>query len=318
MPNPAPKSFPFKENEFYVIIAKHSGKCLDVNSKSKDDGAMIQQFRYMDGDNQKWKLEPVKPPIVPPPISEPVTIQKPPIHDPTSELVIAAEKWFNRGLKAKDLLKKIEYFTKALGFNPKHARAWRNKGYALKDLKRYEEAINCFDNALEIDSKVARAWRNKGYALENLGRYEEEIACFDKALKINSNNAHAWYNKGFAINNLERYEEAIYNFERAIENDPTNPNAWGHKGFALNILQRYEEAIKCFDGALKIDSKNPINNWYWYLKGEALFNLEKYEEAIWCVEKALETHISPTYEEALNLKSRVKEKIREQQVPTIF
>ncbi|MGB7531431.1 MAG: RICIN domain-containing protein [Halobacteriota archaeon] len=58
-PKPMPPPLPFKENTYYVIIAKHSGKCLDVNSKSKEDGVMIQQFRYMSGDNQKWKLKAV-------------------------------------------------------------------------------------------------------------------------------------------------------------------------------------------------------------------------------------------------------------------
>ena len=57
-PQPAPRST-FKENEYYVIIAKHSGKCLDVQSKHMNDGAKIMQLGYLGGDNQKWKLEPV-------------------------------------------------------------------------------------------------------------------------------------------------------------------------------------------------------------------------------------------------------------------
>jgi hypothetical protein len=42
-----------------VIIAKHSGKCLDVQSNRTNNGAGIVQFQYLGGDNQKWKLEPV-------------------------------------------------------------------------------------------------------------------------------------------------------------------------------------------------------------------------------------------------------------------
>ncbi|NQE44611.1 RNA 2'-phosphotransferase, partial [ANME-1 cluster archaeon GoMg2] len=211
-------------NGYYCIIAKHSGKCLDVKSKSKDDGAIIHQFRYMGGDNQKWKLKPV-------------TTQEPPIRDPTSELAIAAENWFNRGLKATNLLKKIEYFTKALGFNPKHARAWRNKGYALENLGRYEEVIVCFDKALEIDSKNARAWSHKGYALNTLKRYEVAMTCLDNALKINPKYASAWYHKGFALFNLEKYEDAIRCVDKALAIKPMFEDA-------VNLKSRAEEKLK--------------------------------------------------------------------------
>tara|TARA_B100000586_G_C19801355_1_gene298256 strand:- start:38 stop:490 length:453 start_codon:yes stop_codon:yes gene_type:complete len=59
--------------------------------------------------------------------------------------------------------------------------AWINKGKALYELGRPEEAIECFDKAIELDPKKASAWYNKGTALTNLGRPEEAIECFDKA-----------------------------------------------------------------------------------------------------------------------------------------
>jgi len=60
-----------------------------------------------------------------------------------------AEEWFELGLKEKDPKKQIEYYSKCL--DPKDAVAWHNKGLALYDLGRYEEAIRCYDKVLEID-----------------------------------------------------------------------------------------------------------------------------------------------------------------------
>lgn len=47
-------------NEYYVIIAKHSGKCLDVGSKSTDKGAKIIQWDCWGGKNQQWKYTKAK------------------------------------------------------------------------------------------------------------------------------------------------------------------------------------------------------------------------------------------------------------------
>ena len=54
---------------------------------------------------------------------------------------------------------------KALAIDPRHMRAWFNKGNALKALARHEEAIGCYDKALAIGPRDTRAWNNKGSAL---------------------------------------------------------------------------------------------------------------------------------------------------------
>ena len=50
---------------------------------------------------------------------------------------------------------------------------------------------------------------NKGLALGNLGKYQEAIEWYDKALKIDPNYVDALNNKGIALNNLGKYQEAI-------------------------------------------------------------------------------------------------------------
>ena len=41
---------------YYQVIAKHSGKCLDVSAASLVNGANVQQWACNGGDNQRWKL----------------------------------------------------------------------------------------------------------------------------------------------------------------------------------------------------------------------------------------------------------------------
>ena len=74
--------------------------------------------------------------------------------------------------------------TKLLQSNPNYASALNNKGLALYNLGKYEQAIECYDKALEVDRNYVLAWYNKGNALGNLGKPEEAIECYDKALQI--------------------------------------------------------------------------------------------------------------------------------------
>ena len=41
---------------YYQVIAKHSGKCLDVSAASLVNGANVQQWACNSGANQRWKL----------------------------------------------------------------------------------------------------------------------------------------------------------------------------------------------------------------------------------------------------------------------
>jgi len=59
----------------------------------------------------------------------------------------------------------------------------------------------------ELDPKDAVAWHNRGLALDELGRYEEAIRCYDTALGINPEDAIAWDNKIIAEEKLLKIEK---------------------------------------------------------------------------------------------------------------
>ena len=48
---------------------------------------------------------------------------------------------------------------------------------------------------LAIDPNNSYAWNNKGNALHNLGKYNEAIKCYDEAIELEPSNAYAWHNR---------------------------------------------------------------------------------------------------------------------------
>ena len=194
--------------------------------------------------------------------------------------------------------------------SPEELDLWElgNKGVALGNLGKYQEASTCFDKAIEINSRYADAWSNKGTVQVKLGLHREALACFDKALEINPRHANAWHNKGLALFNLVRHQEAIACFDKAIEINSRYAGAWSHKGTALGKLGKHQEAIACFDEALEI---NPRDAEIWSNKGNELTNLGRYQEAFTCFNRAIE--INPLFDNAWTSKGAALGKLGKHQ-----
>ncbi len=69
--------------------------------------------------------------------------------------------------------------------------------------------------AVKIYPFYVHAWNNKGLALYQLGRYEEALESLEEALTLNPDLGEAWQNKGLVLEKLERRKEAEEAFQRA-------------------------------------------------------------------------------------------------------
>jgi tetratricopeptide (TPR) repeat protein len=64
-------------------------------------------------------------------------------------------------------------------------------------------AIRAYDEAIRINPEYAGAYYNKGNALSDLGRKDEAIRAYDEAIRINPEYAEVWFNKGLVFNNQQ-------------------------------------------------------------------------------------------------------------------
>lgn len=109
---------------------------------------------------------------------------------------------------------------------------------------------------LELNPDKPRVWNNKGSALANLGRFEEALICFDRAIAIYGEYAEAWNNKGEALRRQDKYALAIEYLDKGIEIHPQYPKALNSKGLALIALGRGEDADAAFAKA------GMLEKWY--------------------------------------------------------
>jgi coenzyme F420 hydrogenase subunit delta len=110
----------------------------------------------------------------------------------------------------------IKTLDNSLAIDPKNWLTWWQKGQALKNLGRFEEALTAFDRVLEIIPKDPNVWNTKGLTLIEVNKENEALDCFERALVIDSQLSHVWYNKGMTFERIGNYKESVRAIDRSL------------------------------------------------------------------------------------------------------
>ncbi len=123
---------------------------------------------------------------------------------------------YNRGLVLKGLERVDEAklaFEAALALAPNHADAEEQRGYLSLEADP-ASALTRFDRALALKPS-ARAHNNRGKALMNCRRYDDAVAAFDAALGLEADFGDAIVLRGRCLCLMNRTEEGFADFRRA-------------------------------------------------------------------------------------------------------
>ncbi len=128
--------------------------------------------------------------------------------------------------------KAIELYNKAIGLDPKYAKAYNDRGIAYGEGKRqFDKAIADYNKAIEINPKYAKAYNNRGIIYKREGQYDKAIADYTKVIEINPEYAKAYYNRGLAYGEGKRqFDKAIADYNKAIEINPIYASAYYKRG----------------------------------------------------------------------------------------
>jgi tetratricopeptide (TPR) repeat protein len=157
------------------------------------------------------------------------------------------------------------------------AIAWYNRGNALQDLGRFDEAVISYDQAIALKPGLAEAYNNRGNALQNLKRLDEAVASYDRAAMLKPDYIEAYYNRGTALQSLMRFEAALASYDKAIAHKPDHAEAHNNRGAPLRELRRLDEAITSYDKAIALrpEFAEAHNN-----RGNVLHTLKRLDEAL--------------------------------------
>ena len=197
-------------------------------------------------------------------------------------------EWSNKGVALEEQSKydeAIKAYDEAIRMNPKNLEAWMNKGFVLDKQGKYDEAIKAYDGAIRMNPKNLEAWMNKGIVLDKQGKYDEAIVAYDEAIRLDPNDTFAWSNKASELQGQGKYDEAITAYDEVIRLNPNDALDWYEKGIALEEQSKYDEAIKAYDEAIRLD---PNNYHAWMSKRDVYEDQGKHDEAIKAYDEAIE------------------------------
>ncbi len=117
----------------------------------------------------------------------------------------------------KDPNKAKNYWDRTIAANPQLAEAYNNRGLALYNLKRHEQAISDFSKAIQIKPQYAAAYNNRGNAYYALDQYQQAEADFNQSLQLNPKYARAHLNRGLVLFQMEKITESCSDFKRACD-----------------------------------------------------------------------------------------------------
>jgi protein O-GlcNAc transferase len=186
-----------------------------------------------------------------------------------------------------------ELIGKAIEINPNCAPAFSNRGNALQELKRFDEAISSFDKAIALKPDYADAFYNRGNALQELKHLEAALLSYDKAIALKPDYADALYNRGLVLTKLKRPGDAVLSHNQAINLKPDYAAAFYHRSIALRELKLLDDALLSCDRAITLnpDYADALNN-----RGNVLKEMEKLEDALASYDKAIT--LKPDYANA--------------------
>ncbi len=199
----------------------------------------------------------------------------------------APETIYNRGCALQNLRRHDEAllcFQRTIALRPDFVDALVNCGISQLALRRHADALESFDKVLTSIPADAEAWNNRGNALLELGRPAEALTSLDKALALKLDYANAWNNRGVALQRLNRHPDAIQSLQRALAIDPRLASAYNNRGNSSMALRHYEAAYADFERASALDPNfvEPIIN-----RATVLVALRRVDEGLALYDRAL-------------------------------
>ncbi len=136
-----------------------------------------------------------------------------------------------------------------------------NRGLALWQLQRFNEAIASYGRAIACDPQNAIAYNERGNAHYALGQNEQALLDFDAALAIHPDLRIARHNRAALLLRFERYQEASNDVDHLLTLGSADATTHYNHALARQACNQYALAIASYEHCLQLDPGNVNALW---------------------------------------------------------
>ncbi len=133
-----------------------------------------------------------------------------------------------------------------------------NKAYTLIRNDQNQEGLKEIDDFLNHNPDVWNAWFIKGWALRKMEKFEEALQAFSKAKELNGAQLDIYNELAICHIELKQYSEAESSLHRAFEIDPENLKVISNMGILSLKQGKNKEAEGFFRTVLDLEPDDPI------------------------------------------------------------
>ena len=158
-------------------------------------------------------------------------------------------------------------------------------------MEQNEDALATLKSASSSHANWPEVHVAMGDLLRQLKRYEDAIEAYDAALELypedRSANWAAYYMRGIALERAKRWDRAEQDFRKALELNPDNPGVLNYLGYSyLDRGENLHEARRLIEMAFE---KKPTDGYIIDSLGWAMYVMGEFEDAVLQLEKAVES-----------------------------
>lgn len=221
------------------------------------DNRNMQYFQYALRDLVENFLKPVviEVPVSSPEVSLEVAQVKEEISNipPVSELELAAQFYFNRGLARDDnSVAEISEYTRAIDLKPDFVEAYYNRGVVREARSEYEKAIADYSEAIRLRPEYDSAYTNRGNAYRAIGMYDKAIADYSAVIHLGVDLPYSYYNRANAHQRKDDFGKAIEDYTEAIRLRSDFVEAYNNRGSVHMLMGNLDDALADYTEAIRI------------------------------------------------------------------
>lgn len=153
------------------------------------------------------------------------------------------------------------------------------KAEALFSNQKYKEALAIFNSLIEKDPQNADLWSWKGACLRDLNKYEDAMDCYNKSVALAPNIPVSYYHRGCFFININQQDYAIHDFtdglKYASEKDSFNYMLLYTRSQAYFYKHAYDSARMDIEAALRHDTTNAVYLCHAYIIEMAIKQFDK-------------------------------------------